>query len=406
MRIRNLLFWLLLFISTSLFGQIEFELGYFITDDDIKTECLIKNIGWKNNPVEFDYKLHNEETVETATIADVKEFGIYDQFKYVRYTVDIDRSSMSTSKLSKKRTPEWTSETLFLQVIIEGAVNLYYYGEGNLKRYFYSKGDSSPKQLIYKKYLGQNGYSVLENVTYQNQLWTEVKIEGSTLSSATRVGYKLTSLEKYFIKYHETIGVSYNQYKNTLKGEGFKVDIKVLGGANYSSFSMENTYSKRSIDYGSHIGARFGFEAEFILPFNRNKWALYIDPTYQYYSATTTGYDYFGNPEEITADISSIRASVGIRHYFYLGDNSKLFINISFPFQLNYKANVDLDSNTELDIIKKSISIGSVGVGYVYKRFGAEIRIDPDRDLLAGYSYWQSEFTDYSLTFSYDLLGH
>lgn len=404
MRTRNLLFCLLFFISTSVLAQIEFEPGYFITNDGSRNECLIENVAWKNNPVEFDYKFQNDETVQTATITNVKEFGIYEQYKYVRYEVDIDRSSMVTSSLSKQRTPEWSKETLFLQIIIEGKKNLYYYGDGNLKRYFYSSEGLSPKQLIYKKYLGNNGYSVLVNITYQNQLWTEVKIEGSSISSATRVDYKLSSLEKYFIKYHEAKGLSYKQYKNTLKGDGLKTNLKVLAGAGFSEFSIANSVSNESVDFGSQIGPKFGAEFEVILPFNNNKWSLYLDPTYQKYSSTVQVDNYSGNPEDVKAEITTIRASLGARYYFYFGDNSKLFINISFPYHYNYSADINLNNDRELDPIKKSISIVSIGAGFVYKRFGVEIKKDPDRDILSGYSYWSSIITDYALTFSYNLL--
>jgi len=37
-------------------AQIKFESGYFIDKDGKRTDCLIQNRGWKNNPTEFHYK--------------------------------------------------------------------------------------------------------------------------------------------------------------------------------------------------------------------------------------------------------------------------------------------------------------------------------------------------------------
>ena len=40
------------------YSQIIFENGYFIDESNNRIECLIKNIDWKNNPTEFEYKRH------------------------------------------------------------------------------------------------------------------------------------------------------------------------------------------------------------------------------------------------------------------------------------------------------------------------------------------------------------
>lgn len=39
------------------YAQIIFENGYFINELNQKVECFIKNIEWRNNPTEFEYKL-------------------------------------------------------------------------------------------------------------------------------------------------------------------------------------------------------------------------------------------------------------------------------------------------------------------------------------------------------------
>ena len=73
---RLLFFTLFMLLDIKSFSQIIFENGYFIDDSDSKIECLIKNIDWKNNPTEFEYKLSPNEAIQKATIQTVKEFGI------------------------------------------------------------------------------------------------------------------------------------------------------------------------------------------------------------------------------------------------------------------------------------------------------------------------------------------
>lgn len=61
---RNLLLLLALKFSFVVNAQINFEKGYFISNDNEKIECLIKSIDWKNNPTEFKYKLNEKQTCQ------------------------------------------------------------------------------------------------------------------------------------------------------------------------------------------------------------------------------------------------------------------------------------------------------------------------------------------------------
>ena len=37
-------------------AQTKFEKGYFVDNSGQRTEVLIKNLDWKNNPTEFEFK--------------------------------------------------------------------------------------------------------------------------------------------------------------------------------------------------------------------------------------------------------------------------------------------------------------------------------------------------------------
>ena len=96
---------LLLIVTALTFGlssyaQIIFEAGYFIKNNGEKVDCLIKNVDWKNNPTKFQYKRSKDSDSQTATVQDVREFGIGDNTKYQRYTVAIDRSTHTLKKLT------------------------------------------------------------------------------------------------------------------------------------------------------------------------------------------------------------------------------------------------------------------------------------------------------------------
>ena len=143
----------MLLLSALSFGQIKFEKGYLIDNKNDKQEVLIKNMDWKNNPDSFDYKTSEADKAQTATIKNVKEFGIYGGTRFLRAEVKIDRSSISLNNLTTDKNPDLREETLFLKELVKGDISLFKYAEPNQNRYFIQNNTGAIEQLIYKPYL-------------------------------------------------------------------------------------------------------------------------------------------------------------------------------------------------------------------------------------------------------------
>ena len=109
---------LILLYSLTTLAQIKFEKGYFISNDGTKTECLIKNIDWENNPSRITFKLNENSIPKEITINEIEEFGIDDISKYERHTVSIDVSSQNLISLEKKVSPTFEEMQLLLKVLI------------------------------------------------------------------------------------------------------------------------------------------------------------------------------------------------------------------------------------------------------------------------------------------------
>ena len=75
---------------------------YFIKNNKEKVECLIKNIGWRYTPTQIDYKLASDTEIKTMKLTNIVEFGIYDDSKFIKRTVDIDRSSSDVDVFDEK----------------------------------------------------------------------------------------------------------------------------------------------------------------------------------------------------------------------------------------------------------------------------------------------------------------
>lgn len=408
---------LLLTILTCLssFAQIDLEKGYFINNSNQKTECLIKNIDWLDNPVDFKYKLAENSEYLTADIKFVKEFGIYNESKYIRNKVLIDRSANDVSNLSRMSAPSFNEEELFLKVLVEGKANLYEYTDGDLTRYFYNIENSTIEQLVYKKYITKTDFrindykdAVSENNYFKQQLWNNLKCQNFTTNKLKNINYKKKDLVNFFIEYSDCNSNNVMSFKKEeAKKDNFNLTLRPR--LSNSSLSVEkNNDSSKNTDFGNKLGFGFGIEVEYILPFNRDKWSLLVEPTYQYYKSEKSSfvnYPYDGTLTR-TVDYKSIEIPIGFRHYFFLNKKSKLFTNALIVL------NVDLNSSVKYSINNLSITSMDVkmnnnfamGIGYNFdKKYSLEIRYQTSREILSNYTAWSSDHKTLSMIFGYTI---
>lgn len=397
MKKTTLLFALL--FSVLSFAQIKFEKAYFIDNAGTRTDCLIRNIVWKNNPTSFEYKSDENSEVKIGDIKNVKSFGILDQVKYVRGDVQIDRSSSDLYNLTYSREPVFVKEQLFLRELVDGTANLYKYENGALTRYFYQMQDGSIEQLIYKPYNLQDS-KVSYNRDYLEQLKKDLSCSG-TDSQIDRLEYKEKQLVNFFTDYNKCVNPSYEQTILKTKKGNFNLNIRPR--VNFASFTVSNdTFLTADMDDKTTFSA--GLEAEYVFPFNKNKWSIIIEPTYQHYkSQNIQDVNFLVGGKAITnVDFESITIPIGIRHYMYLNQKSKIFINAQYV--------VDVALKTSIEIIRqdgssfKSVDITpnsgfAAGIGYNYNdKFGMEIRQSFNSNEYGG---WKTKYNYTSLIFSY-----
>lgn len=402
MRKQLLLIALFTILCAESYSQIIFENGYFIDESNNKNECLIKNVDWKNNPTEFEYKFSQNDTVHKATFKTVKEFGIYNVSKYIRAKTNIDKSSEQIDKMSSERNPNFQEELLFLKVLIEGKASLFLYIDGNLTRFFYKLNDSEIQQLVYKRYLIND--TILVNNSFKQELFLKLKCEEIVLNDIKNLRYSNRDLEKLFIKYNKCTGSDYINYKTKQNKDLFNLTFRP--SLNYSSLEIQNSVlGFNDIDFRNKLGIRFGIEAEFILPFNKNKWGIIVEPTYQYFKSEQskeTG-NVSGGILVSRIDYKSIELPVGVRYYFYLNDKSKLFTNISYVFDFSNNSSIKFLRNDDsmLDELEiKSRRNLALGIGYKYKnRYSMEIRYNTNREILSDYVYWSSNYSSLNIIF-------
>lgn len=272
--IKNLLLFIICLSGISAYSQIRFEQGYLIDETGLKKDVLIQNNDWNNNPSDFNYKKSGTLEVQTWTLDQIQEFGVGEHI-FEKATVQIDQSSEVTSKLSQNRNPEFATETVFLKKLVDGPANLYLYNSKGY-RYFYKVGDAPIQQLVYKRYLTSG--KIAQNFQYRQQLWTDLACEEMELEELQKLEYNQGDLTRYFYSYNTCVDSSFTPAKRERGKPEFNFNIK--GGIDVATLQVERGMNAKGLEMNG-IGIRTGLELEYILPFNKNKWGLHLEPWLQ-----------------------------------------------------------------------------------------------------------------------------
>ena len=268
--------------TSGILAQVNFEKGYFITENGLKTECFIKNEDWESSPSKFTYKLTQDGDVNVLRMTNLKSVVINNAFKFEKHTVQFDDSERSIGKLSYERSPNFSEKTFLLTVLIEGESTLYSYVDGNKKAFYYKKENEDIKPLIYKVYTNENR-DILYNKRYQQQLLTEFPCEEISVKYIERVDYNASDLTSFFLKYNECKGETATLFNKAKKGT---YHGRVIGGLYNSSAATElelPVLTRSGIDTEAEWSPTFGIEVEYVFPFNKNAWSVFIAPNYSSY---------------------------------------------------------------------------------------------------------------------------
>jgi hypothetical protein len=396
-----------LWVGLIAYGQNKFEKGYIILENGSKIECLLKNRNWQNNPTQFEYKRNETSEVEIGRLSTVREFSVPNSFKYVRFTVEIDRSSSRLSELSTSRKPEFSAETLFLKAIVEADVNLYSYKEEKLLRFFYARSTNDIKQLIYKDYRNNLGQIVV-NEAYKIQLKQFLNCGNQKVDN---VSYATSDLRNYFINYNQCTSGDTTKIIDYTKNENKGIfRFGIVGGVGNSTVDVEdNTFGafvNIEGEIGSQIAAKFGVQLEYNLPFDNYKWSLFAMPLYQSFqeNKTITQGELVITRENYEVDYKSIEIPFGVRRYFPLNESSRLFIDAAYVLDVAFNSTLTtsiVQNNTE------DISAGSsVSFAFGYKlnnKYGMEVRYYSSRNILASEVFREMHYSNISLLLSYNL---
>jgi hypothetical protein len=407
---------LLLTVSFN-YAQNTFQKGYIITNENKKTECFIKNEGWTNNPNQFKYKKTLDSPNLKADLNTVKEFGIENVFKYRRFEVEIDKSSSYTKKLTNFRYSVFEKEIVFLKLLVAGDAELYSYRRSELIRFFYKKKNSL-KQLEYKKYLSPNN-KVRENINYKKQLRDYFKCN---VINTSQIDYDKKYLVRFFINYNlckkSPNLINYAQKEKSKS----KLNLYLNLGFSINNTNLQIPGSlnniERNINFSGAVAFSTGIELEYIMPFNNNKWSVFIAPSYQTFQAETIVQHPFLTFQNSIYNFSysALELPVGIRHYFFLNNlkKHKLFIDLGLAtdfhfntFLTEYNDSTEMTTETKASYLLQPNLFFSFG--YVFnEKYKISLRYNESKQIYlesisnAPSIFYQSDLDSFSIALSYN----
>lgn len=196
-------------------------------------------------------------------------------------------------------------------------------------------------------------------------------------------------------------------FEDTSKRQRFSLNVRPR--IHHWSFRAVNGMEPEAIyDWGDKTSLSVGIEGEYFLPMNRNKWAVILEAAYLGFSESTTAVLSGNQGSSIaTVDYLAIEVPLGIRHYFFISDKSRIFLNVSIGFDVVLPSSqfeltrtsgypiASLDLKGETNIV--------CGAGFRHRSLGFEIRYQTIRDPFNRYVYWESEFDDLCAVFSYSI---
>lgn len=375
-------------------SQVRFESGYYVSNTGDTVKCLIKNDDKQNNPKRFVYKTDEGSETKTAGIDDAVAFQTGPDNRYIRATVKIDQSEERVGQLGNNKEPEFIEQTVFLKVLSAGhGASLYGYKDQRVERFFVRKESGSIEPLIHKSYITPDN-RVQENKTFIYQLIRTLQCDGLSMTEIQKTTYTRKDLTKLFAAYNrcsgETPAFAIKEKSN------YDFNLYVRPGVRYSSLKAENfAYRLLNTEFKEAVSFRLGLEIEVIFPFNKNKWALVLEPSSLSYKST-------GKIESYNANVqySAVEIGTGIRHYFYLTQRSKVYLTASGIFGFVSDSYLTTRSSEGLKI--SSAPSAAISGGYAFgEQLRLEFRQDLKRELLHRYQAWNAAYTSSSIIIGY-----
>lgn len=360
---------IILLCGVNFYAQNNFQQGLITTSNGEQISALIGLYSWKKFPNKIDYKLNENSSVQQIESANISSLETNSGLLYLKKTLPVDISSNITDQLNDSYDPKFEERTIFLKSLVQGKASLYSSLATDHVLYFYKTDDQNIEQLIYKRYTNADQTIIATNSSFLKQLSQDVSCNPMSYSSPK---YDESSLKKYFVSYNKCVG---SEYQVNIKSEKLELNFKVLGGADYTSLTVQNydRWRNNDLEFDAEISPRIGFELELQIPGNnKNNFSAFLQTFYKNYSASKEH-----RTSDFDVSYSGLEIIPGLRYNLNLKNDQSIFfdvglnINITLSESFSSSSFGEQDSSTLFESNKLS---SSFGIGYNKNKFTASLK--------------------------------
>lgn len=378
--------------------------GYYINSNNQKVEGYLQSPTILE-PETVKFKPLTGGEYVPLELNNVIEYGITNEIKLQKHTVDIDMSAGNTASASRE--PEWTTMNIFLNVIAEGNACLYSYTVNNFTRYFYSVKSKNikVKQLVHKKFL-KASHTVDENNAFRQQLFTDVKCVDDSGRGFPKIMYYQDELTNVIRKFNDCTSSDTATSSSTATSTTFAqnevrktaVKFTLYAGTDFTSVEVKTDKSNLTTTKDNTVSPSVGVELalrilkgdyEFFTRFEYEKLNATVQNTY-----TFSSYNTVTEKHILEADV--LNFYLGARKNFALAAKSKIFVDgalcISNPIgdwimlRTAYNAGGSYVMTGDIQGLRSAFSF-NLGLGYAFNdTYGISLRYDTKRNMFSGLS--------------------
>ena len=273
----------ILFVLPSI-AQEKFKPGAIIRNNGDSTTGFIYNTGINRNPDEILFRASINDQPVKYTADEISGF-VVDNRLY-RSAV-VAKNAELPSPVPTDAGFVLAKDTVFLQVLIEGAKSLAVFRDKSTVYNFYIGTDTGYHLLLYKKYLrssGGNSFMVDINL-YKNELNDYLAGCSDISKHISDAKYKQAELLKVFNEYYKCRNLT-AKYKRV--PERTKREFGVLLGATVTRLRFLDSYPMSYFDFPSSTTFTGGVFLNIVLPRNLKKLSINNELTYSSYKTKAT----------------------------------------------------------------------------------------------------------------------
>jgi hypothetical protein len=261
--------------------------GYIITakGDTLHGFILDRNSSWSVSSINFATSAAGTPRVYDLSELSTMYLQSYDAYYQVR-TVEIDKKPVDMAQLESDGARRIVTETLLLEQVVRGSIDLYDYTDEKSKRHFFVQKDGGKtEELPYVKYLTAAG-RIVEMPFYTGSLQA-LTADCAKAGKPPRLDRK--ALIRYITEYNRCMGdaeVTKVGKKNRLIGTAF--GGVSLGSGSYQGGDASNNGIRISQSNGSY-GSSPAYNAGLFFEFHSSRASKRWRPGFQaFYQKTGT----------------------------------------------------------------------------------------------------------------------